>query len=190
MEFIILKDKDKYHFDLIRDDIVEYIADYEFKGLKKSILLKNNNDENICRIIHKFSLWKKKYILSFYNDNDYKLINTNVLKMIYEVKTSDFHYEIHGHTGKRFSIFKDQKQIAALIGNIRETDQHSGYRLNFDNDIDKNTILSISLALIDSIYENIKVVTSQRDKGKYESYNSNVAFGGSKFNEDWRPSEA
>jgi uncharacterized protein YxjI len=189
MEFFIIKDKEKYHFDLIRDNIVEYVADYEFKGFKKSILFKKD-DRNICRIIPKFSLWRKKYTLSFFEGKDHKLINTNVLKMTYELRTDNAIYDIHGHTGKKFSIFKNQKQVAALVGNIRETDAHSGYRLNTNHDADLDNVLSISIALIDSIFENIKVATSARDKGKYESYNTTVALGGRKFDDDWRPSEA
>lgn len=185
MEFTIIKDKDNYHFDIIQDDKTPYTADYEFKGFKKSILLKSN-DKEISRIIKKNSLFKKKYILQI-DSIDNELKNTSALKMIFETHVKGNKYLIQGHTGKKYSIFKNGNQIAALIGHIRETDAHSGYKLIADYDVDVNVLLTITLAIIDTVFESIKAVTSQRDKGKYRQHNTTISFGGSKFDENWKP---
>jgi hypothetical protein len=107
--------------------------------------------------------------------------------MIFEADIKGHKYLIQGHSGKKYSIFKNGNQIAALIGNTRETDAHSGYKLTADDNAEIKVLLTITLAIIDTVFESIKAVTSVRDQGKYEQNNTTISFGGKKFDENWKP---
>ena len=169
---------DKYN--IFVDELQNYSASTELFRLLSVINL-FNNDYGCARMIikKKLSWWGPKYELVRYDSNVFSFETISVWKLHYKCRLEDDVYDIYGHRGRKYSIFKNDVQIGWWNKEAVTWFEGDNYSIIANDDADHELLISFCL-IMDNYDSKSHDETVTIDLG-------NFGFMAKKFDSDWRP---
>jgi len=169
---------DKYN--IFVDEQQRYLASTELFKLLSVINLFNDESDRAQMIIKKkFSLWGAKYELVRYDSKVFSFETISVWKTHYKCKVEGDVYDIYGHWGRKYSIFKNDIQIGWWNKEAVTWFEGDNYSIIANDDADRELIISFCL-VIDNYASKNHDETVTIDFG-------NLGFLSRKFDSNWRP---
>ena len=143
-------------------------------------LLDPDSDFPLITIKRKFAFFKAKYDISRKDGTAYQLITQSFWKAHFQCVAGADLYDLYGHKGRKYSICKNERQIAWWDKKAVTWFNGDNYKITADKDCDKPLIVAFCLA-IDNY--------SSNDKQK-KAINFNIGRIGpqaKKFDPSWLP---
>lgn len=155
--------------------------------LRKSAKINMFDCESAAQIVRiakqNFGL-RANYLIHNLNDNEvYSFEEINNIKLTYKCIYKDDLYQLYGHNGNKYSIFKNQKQIAYWEKNNFIFGERDVYKLNA-NDVENPALLSAFCICIDNSKNNFQ--------NELSVFNFDIGIKGNllrKFDENWEPNK-
>jgi len=169
---------DKYK--IFTDGQHTHNATKDFLQLLPEINLFDNN-AGLARITinKRFSWFKAKYEITTRRDNNILPFTTkSYWKLHYQCQCGTTHYDIYGHRGLKYSIYKNDIQIAWWGKKAVTWFAGDNYKIIADKDCDIELIVSFCL-----IIDNFSSNDEKGDTVKYDL--GNIGFQAKKFDYNW-----
>ncbi len=126
------------------------------------------------------SFLKTKYSITRWDNNILVFESVSILKLVYQCDCGEDHYELYGHYGRKYSIFKNGSQVAWW--EKKGVSWFSGDNYKIIADIDCNVLLLISFCLIVDNFSDQGVPAG----GIVNFDLGNIGFSAKKFDESWQ----
>lgn len=170
-------------YTIFVDGALKYIAESKLFKLKTNIGIFQKDAEKSIIEIRKNSIEKKANyaIVDFRNEKIYEFEDINNIKLKYRCEIKDDFYTINGNPQNKFSIFKNNFQIAYFQKSFSIVGEGNFYELICDDDAE--IIILISFVLC--IDNNLKNFSINRNP-----FAIDFGFFGQmldKFDENWKP---
>ena len=137
---------EKYKIEV--DGLKTYTAASKiFRFLPEIHLLEQGNDRPRFIVEKKFSFFKTSFELTRWDNNKFEFRTKNFLKRHYYCQVGADYYEIFGHRGRKYSVYKNAKQIAWWDKNAVVWFEGDNYKIVADKDIDAELLISFCLAV-------------------------------------------
>lgn len=166
------------------NDRVKFIARDEGIG---TYLYSTSNQLILC-IFKTWNIFLPNYNIVIHaehianNKKPLKFRTLSYFKNTFSCTWGDDLYKIYVHKGLKYSIFKNEKQIAGISQDRWTSFKEDGFRLECDSDCQKEFIIAIAM-ILDSVY-----IRNIRGLHGLINYNVGVMFEAKPFNENWKPS--
>jgi len=173
---------DKYDI-LVNENITMYAVKKVMK-LLSSIELFSLSSKSILNIDQVPAILKSKYRIS-YNENskDYFFKSLSIWKQHWGCSKDENSFDIYGHKGLKYSVFQDDKQVAAFERQSIVSFKEDICNIEIDHDADLNLIIAFSLIISD---------LDKNDGNDANNVNVNLGNIGPEareFDATWRPKE-
>lgn len=149
-----------------------------FFGLFDDIGLRYPGGATLARIHGGFSPLRVKHEFSIRDGRVYHFRCEKLMKQVYICEGNGERYQLYCHRGLNFSIFREDRQIAAATKNRVVFGKGNRYEVQIDSDADAIVIICMMLALSSNDQEDDTTVTI--DFG-------NIGPEGRRYNPDWQP---
>jgi hypothetical protein len=170
---------DKY--SIFIDGQQEYFASLKlFTLLPEISLFKANTTEPVLVIEKKFMPFKASFNITIPHLGILEFTTTSVWKSQFQCINGKDTYGIYANKGTKFSIYKNDVQVAYWNHEAVSWFDGDNYRIYADSDCNKE--LMIAFCLILDNFEN-----NDRGKGALNIDVGNIAWGLKKFDESWQP---
>jgi len=124
--------------------------------------------------------FKPKYDITRWDNNIFEFRTKSYWKLFYECQCGADTYKIYGHRGRKYSIFKNNDQVAYWDKKAVTWFAGDNYKMIADKDSEVELLISFCL-IIDNF-------SSDDHNGSTVTYDiGNIGFQAKKFNEAWQP---
>jgi uncharacterized protein YxjI len=170
---------DKYQ--IFTDGQQTHTASRQLIQLLPEIALFNNENGRPRMTVNKrVSFFKAKYDITRWDNNVFEFRTKSIFKLHYQCQCGPDLYDIYGHTGRKFSIFKNSIQIAWWNKKAVTWFAGDNYKIIADKDCDVDLIIAFCL-IIDNF-------SSNDHEGNVVTYDlGNIGFQSKKFDKNWQP---
>ena len=170
---------DKYKIYV--DNIEKYYASKHFFELMPIINLFECDNARQRMIISKRMSWfKAKYEIQTSDNNLIEFKTKSIWKLHYQCQCGSDSYDIYGHIGRKYSVYKNELQVASWDKEAVSWFEGDNYRIIADVDCDIDLIISFCL-IVDNFSNN-------DNDGNTVTYDfGNIGFQAKKFNNNWQP---
>jgi uncharacterized protein YxjI len=154
-----------------------------FKFLSVINLLNNEGSHTILKINKLWSWFKPKYNITLYGNRILEFRSESFWKMHYQCQNGMNLFDIYGHRGRKYSIYKNDNQIAwweKQAVTWFNGDNYSKLADNGSNDVE--LIIAFCL-IIDNFYH------ADNEKSAVKFDIGNIGGQVRKFNPGWQPNE-
>ncbi|SFP72454.1 Uncharacterized protein YxjI [Pseudarcicella hirudinis] len=151
-----------------------------FSWLPEINLFKNQENRAIYTINKQFAWFKTSYNLSRYDNNLFKFRTKSIWRLHYYCQVGQDLYDIYGHLGRKYSIYKNDIQIAWWDKEWISLLNGDNYSIIADNDCDVELLISFCLIIDNSTDHNNNTNTITFDLG-------NIGSPEKKFDNTWQP---
>jgi uncharacterized protein YxjI len=133
--------------------------------------------------INKLWSWvKPKYDIKLYDNNNLEFRSQSFWKLHYQCQNGVDIFDIYGHSGRKYSVYKNDKQIACWDKQAVSWFNGDNYTIIADSDADYELIIAFFL-IIDNQYNN-------NDNSNTVTFDfGNIGGQVRKFNTDWKPND-
>jgi uncharacterized protein YxjI len=139
-----------------------------------------SGDQPRMTINKRLSWFKAKYDITRWDDNVLKFRTQSYWKSYYQCQSGADTYDIYGHKGRKYSIYKNNRQVAWWDKKAVTWFAGDNYKIIADKDCDVNLLISFCL-IIDNF-------TSDDHDSTAVTYNiGKIAFQAKIFDENWKP---
>jgi hypothetical protein len=142
-------------------------------------LFRLDDSEPRLTLKKRFSLIKASYDIRRGGDV-FPFTTISVLKHHYTCTIGADRYDIYGHRGRKYSIFKNDRQVAWWDKAAVTWFAGDNYRITADNNADREALIAFCL-IIDNFRSDDHNETVSYDVG-------NLGFQAKKFDPEWQPS--
>jgi len=145
-------------------------------------LFESNNTLNKPRltITRKAAWFAAKYDIKRWDNDPIEFRTKSFWKTYYQSECGIDTYDIYGHRKRKYSIYKNNRQIAWWDKDVVSEFKGDNYRIIADKKADYNLLISFCLIIND--------YTSQRVDENYSSFNiGNIGPEEKKFDKNWTP---
>ena len=158
-----------------------HTAERELFKLRPIIRLFENGSSTVHMTITKRFAWlKAKYDIQRRDNNILEFRTVSFLKSQYTCPAGNDDYDIYGHRGRKYSIYKNDSQVAWWDKRAVSWFAGDNYKIIADDDCDASLIISFCL-IVDNF-------SSNDHNGTALTINlGNIGFGAKKFDKDWQP---
>lgn len=169
-------------YEIVKERITILRASAKLFRLFSEIHIFRPDDEHTITVINRiFSFFTAKYSLEMSNGSEALFYTVSFWKNHFRCEYRGKTYDVYGHRGRKFSIFKSGKQTAYFEKEAVSYFAGDNYKLLADDDAD--TTLLISFVLIIDNYRR-----RAHDRGIVNFDIGNI-FQARKFDESWKPVE-
>lgn len=171
---------DKYKIYLNESQEPEYRAARKlFRIFAEVDLFTETGPEPGLTIKKKLSFFKPRYEIRMGGDA-FNFNTVSFLKHHYQCDIGKDHYDIYGHRGRKFSIFRNDRQVAWWDKAAISWFAGDNYRIVCDDDANVEVLIAFCL-----IIDNFR---SDEHDGKALNYDvGNLGFQAKKFDPAWQP---
>jgi uncharacterized protein YxjI len=156
-----------------------YYAKKPFFSLLDNLELQQQDGSVVAQILGKFSILREKHDFNVSDGRVYQFGCEDMWKRIFTCVGNGESYRLFEHSGRKYSVFKDDRQIAAFVKNLIVIGSGNEYELRMDADADLIVILCMMLS-INSSEEDNDNATVTIDLGR-------IGPEGRPFDEGWEP---
>jgi uncharacterized protein YxjI len=156
-----------------------YVAEKAFMSLLAKLEIRTQNGTVVATIHGNFSLFYANYDFAFTDGRNFHYECEKLWKGTYSCIGASGSYHLFRHKGVRFSIFKDDTQIAAITRNQLIVGTGHEYEILMNADADLVVISCMILAL------NTSDDSSDHNTFTYDF--GNIGPEDRKFDESWQP---
>ena len=151
-----------------------------FRFLGEINLFDTSGGKSKYQMKQNWSWFKLSYDLIKFDNNKFELRTENIWKLHYKCQVGQDLYEIFGHRGRKYSIYKNDEQIAWWDKEAVSWFSGDNYKLIANKDSEIELLICFCL-----IMDNAK---SQNDEGNTMTYDfGNIGPQAKKFNPNWKP---
>ena len=170
---------DKYKIFIDGQQI--YLATRQLLQLLPEInLFKVGEERSRMTINKRFSWIKAKYDITRWDNNVLPFRTTSIWKTQYQCQQGPDSYGIYGHLGRKYSIFKNDTQVAWWDKQAVTWFAGDNYKIIADRDCDVDLIVTFCLVVDNFSSEDHSGNTVSIDLGS-------IGFGQKKFDHNWQP---
>ena len=143
-------------------------------------LFENSGGRPRMIITKRLSWFKAKYDITRWDNNILNFRTKSIWKLHYQCQSGPDLYDIYGHRGRKYSVYKNDVQVAYWDKKAVTWFAGDNYKIIADRDCDKDLILSFCL-IVDNF-------SSDSNDGNTVTYDlGNIGFQAKKFDETWHP---
>jgi uncharacterized protein YxjI len=143
-------------------------------------LFKDGDSRPRMTINKRFAWFKAKYDITRWDNDILPFRTVSFWKSTYQCQSGPNSYEIYGHKGRKYSIYKNGTQIAWWDKKAVTWFAGDNYKIIADKDCDIDLIISFCL-IIDNF-------SSEKHDGKTVTYDfGKIGFQAKKFDNTWQP---
>jgi len=139
-----------------------------------------NNERPRMTINKLLSLFKAKYNITRWDNNVVEFRTISFWKSQYECQVGQDTYMIYGHRGRKYSIYKNNKQVAWWDKKAVSWFAGDNYKIITDRDSDVDLLISLCLIIDNFSSDSHDGNTITIDLG-------NIGFQARKFDPTWQP---
>jgi len=150
-----------------------------FRILSVTQLFETNNERPLGVIRRKLAIFNAKYDIEIANQATYQFRTISWWKNHHRCKNGHEVYDVYGHRGRRYSIFKNGKQVAYFKKEAVTFFEGDNYMLIADDSADQ-TILSCIALTVDNYRSNNK-------NDSMINFDLGHLFQARKFDQNWTP---
>ncbi len=151
-----------------------------FQLLAEINLFDNSNGRPRMAINKRFAWFKAKYDITRWDNVIYQFRTVSYWRPHYQCRCGNDTYDIYAHSGRKYSIYKNGKQVAWWNKKAVTWFDGDNYNMLADKDCDANLLISFCL-IIDNFSSN-----DERNKNTV-NFNFGNIFQAKKFDENWQP---
>ena len=138
-----------------------------------------NSETPVCTLKRKWK-WDDVYYHIIINSVVYEFVTISIWYSHYACQVNNDKYDIYAHKGRKYSIFKNDNQIASWDKSVIIFADQSDYKLIADDDCDSELLICFCLIIDNSLN------TSMSDNMLVFDF-GNVGFGCKKYDVEWKP---
>ena len=170
---------DKYQ--IFTDGLQTHTATRQlFKLLPEVNLFDNSGDRARMTINKRLSWLKAKYDITRWDNNVFQFRTKSIWRLHYQCQFGPDMYDIYGHRGRKYSIYKNDTQVAWWNKNAVAWFAGDNYKIIANKDCDVDLIISFCL-IVDNF-------SSDDHDGNTVTYDfGNIGFQAKKFDNAWQP---
>ncbi|HET6996515.1 MAG TPA: hypothetical protein VFI06_16080 [Chitinophagaceae bacterium] len=143
-------------------------------------LFDNDHDKPRMIINKRLSWFRAKYDITRWNEKVLEFRTKSYWKHHYQCQSGSDTYDVYGHRGRKYSIYKNDVQIAWWDKRAVTWFAGDNYKITADKDCDVDLIISFCL-VVDNF-------SSDDHNGNAVTLNvGNIGFQVKKFDENWLP---
>ena len=170
------------NYEIVKNGKALFRATAKLFRIFSEIRLFREVDENSHAVIKRlFSFFTAKYRLEMVNGSEALFYTVSFWKNHYRCEYRGKRYDVFGHRGRKFSIFKNDKQIAYFVKEAVSYFAGDNYKLIADDGED--IVLLVSFVLI---VDNYRSRGGNRGAVNFDIGN---IFQARPFDESWKPVE-
>ena len=171
---------DKYQIFI--DGQQRYSASRQLLQLLPEINLFETNAGGRARVTinRRLSWFKAKYDITRWDNNVFQFRTKSVWKLHYQCQFGPDIYDIYGHRGRKYSIYKNDIQVAWWDKKAVSWFAGDNYKITAEKDCDIDLIISFCL-----IADNFLNIDNDGNTVTYDL--GNIGFQDKKFNNTWHP---
>lgn len=151
-----------------------------FRFLGEINLFNKSRGNAVYQIKQNWDWFNLSYDLIKYDNNKFEFRTISIWKLHYECHVGEDIYEIFGHRGRKYSIYKNDNQIAWWDKEAVSWFNGDNYKITADNDCDIELLICFCLIIDNAKSKNSDGNTVNIDLG-------NIGFQARKFNPNWIP---
>lgn len=159
-----------------------YSASRQLLQLLPEINLFQTNSGGGARMTIKkrLSWFKAKYDITRWDNNVFQFRTKSIWKLHYQCQFGPDTYDIYGHRGRKYSVYKNDIQVAWWDKKAVSWFAGDNYKITADKDCDIDLIISFCLIVDNFSYNDKDGNTVTYDLG-------NIGFQAKKFDNSWHP---
>ena len=157
-----------------------YYAKKAFFSFPAKLVLKSSDERVLARIRGRLSFFREKYDFTLSDGRVFRFWCEKRWKRVFECESDKERYCLYGHKGLRYSVFRDDRQIAAFTKNRIVIGKGNRYEILLDDDADVVLIACMALAICTS-EDDDNDATANIDVGS-------IGPEEKPFDEGWQPS--
>lgn len=182
---INLNEKTKeVNFNIFIDNLQTYFFSIDSSNGSPLIFLFNNEDSMArLSISQQFSLFKAKYKIRLSDNNEIEFKTKSTWKLHYQCQKGVDTFDIYGHIGRKYSVYKNNVQIAYWDKNGDILRNGVKYSIISDNHCEFELVIAFCL-----IIDNFLVFDAEQRRGMVFNF-GNVGGQEKEFNADWKPND-
>lgn len=170
-------------YEIFVDEKLNFTAKSQaFKKSAKIDFLNADSNAQILKIAKRnFGIRANYLIENQYDGEMYFFEEVNNIKLIFKCKIKEDLFQLYGHNGNRYSIFKNQIQIGYWEKNYFIFGEKDFYNLTVNND--ENPIFLAAFAICTDNAKN-------NSQNELNSFNFDIGFKGNllrEFDANWKP---
>jgi uncharacterized protein YxjI len=143
-------------------------------------LSRNNNDGPVMTIKRRLSWFRAKYDIILSGTNILEFRTVSYLKSQYQCRNGNDCYDIYGHRGRKYSIYKNNKQVAYWDKQAVSWFAGDNYKIIADKGSDVDLLIGFCL-----IIDNFR--SDDHDGKTVDIDVGNIFFQAKKFDTGWQP---
>ena len=138
------------------------------------IQVKFENGPTFVTIQGRLAIVRRKYNIHFADGRDYAFHCEKVRKGVYHCQRGDDVYRLYHHRGHRYSIFRNDRQIAAVQRAVYTVSRGNRFEVRMNRDADVTMVASMVLAM-------------NHAEGESDAYEHVRGSEDRKFDDNWQP---
>jgi uncharacterized protein YxjI len=124
-----------------------YFAQKSFFSFPANIALQSSDERILARIQGRLSFFRQRYDFTLSDGRVFHFWCEKRWKRVFDCKGDNDSYCLYGHRGLRYSIFQDNRQIAAFTKNRIVIGKGNQYEIKINDDADVIVIICMVLAI-------------------------------------------
>ncbi len=168
-------------YQIFKDGQQTHFASQRIFRIRPEINLFDNNGGRARMTISKrFSWFKAKYDITTWDNNVLQFRTPSFWRLHHQCQYGSDCYDIYGHRKRKYSIFKNNVQVAWWDKEALTFFEGDNYKIVANQDCDVDLIIAFCL-IVDNF-------SSDDHDGNTVTYDfGNVAFEEKRFNRNWKP---
>jgi uncharacterized protein YxjI len=157
-----------------------YSAQKSIFSFPAKIKLQSSDERILANIQARFSFFRERYDFTLSDGRVFHFWCEKRWKRVFDCKGANVSYRLYGHKGLKYSIFQDDRQIAAFAKNRVVIGKGNQYEISLNDDADVIVIICMVLA-----------INSSEDDDDNSTITIDVGSVGPEekpFDERWQPS--
>jgi len=127
-----------------------YFAQKTFFSFPSKIRLQSSDERDLANIEGRFSFFREKYDFALSDGRVFRFWCEKRWKRVFDCEGDKASYRLYGHKGLKYSIFQDDRQIAAFAKNRVVFGKGNKYEISLNDDADVILIICMVLAINNS----------------------------------------
>lgn len=167
-------------YDIVAPDGNTYTAEKKIFSLFPNLKVVGAGGQQVVNLKGGFALFSQKYDFIFTDGRTYHYKTESRLKPVYKVEGNGEIYRLYRHRGVKFSIYKDDTQIAAITKNRLTIGSGNEYQIQISSNADPLIVTAMILAF-----------NSSKEDDKKGAVSVDVGYMGLEakpYNSSWQPS--
>lgn len=162
-----------------KEKTILFAASRLFRFLSEINLFRASDEQGIAQIKRKLSFFKALYTITMSSGSEILFYMVLFWRNHYRCEYRGKTYDIYGHRGRKFSIYKGGKQIAWFEKKAISYFEGDNYRITANDDADVTLLVSF-VVVIDNY-------RSRRHNRGIVNFDIGNIFQARVFDESWRP---